>query len=87
MEEGLKLVERGILAGVQQGGLVVEDPEDRPLGNPGRSGELFGGDIETLLQHKGDGGLDERGASVGRRQGGRPAWPGLGGHHPGTLNE
>ncbi len=50
-------VEDGVDDGVDQVVLVVEDVEDRPLGDAGDLGQALGGDSLTVLdQRRGDGG-------------------------------
>ena len=61
-------VERGLDDRVEQRGLVVEDPEDRALGDAGRLGDLPGGDRRALLEEQREGGGDDRRAALLERQ-------------------
>ena len=66
-------VERGLDHRGDQLVLVGEDPEDRALGDPGRLGDLPGGDpIAVLEQQRQRGGDDHRPPLVGRQRGGAP---------------
>ena len=52
-------VEGGLDDRVEEGGLVVEDAEDRALGDAGRLRDLAGGDRRALLEEQGQGGGDD----------------------------